>query len=131
MSINLEKMWGIDVQDEEEFLSFLFEKAPNNSVWTIELHCLHPNNEAFLAQLGESKTSPDGSEFLIPLTERTRPMLIAKAQELGGIIHHRIDANGEPFMISYDSFSACWLSKTLSQSVIDVMIDKGIFLVDE
>ncbi|MEM1393344.1 MAG: hypothetical protein AAGG00_08620 [Cyanobacteria bacterium P01_H01_bin.150] len=128
---NLEKMWGIDVQNEEVFLSFLFEQAPENSYWKIELHCLQSEDEAFLSQLGKSTNMDNISELLIPLIEIVRLKLISKVQEIGGLIHHRIDANGEPFMISYDSFSSCWLSKKISQSVIDDMVHKGIFLVNQ
>ncbi|MEL6381448.1 MAG: hypothetical protein AAFQ89_03040 [Cyanobacteria bacterium J06626_18] len=131
MTINLEQMWGIDVQDEEAFLSFLFEKAPKDSYWTIELHCLQAEDKAFLSQLGESQKINNSEALSIHLTEIIRPRLISKVQAIGGLIHHRIDANGEPFMISYDSFSSCWLSKKISQSADDIVIYRNIFLVSE
>lgn len=131
MTIDLEQMWAIDVQDEAAFLSFLFKKAPENSYWTIELHCLQAEDEAFLLQLGEFKKINNSEALLIPLTEIVRSKLIAKAQDIGGLIHHRIDANDEPFMISYDSFCSCWLSKKISQPVDDLVIYQNIFLVSE
>lgn len=124
-------MWTIDVQDEDAFLCFLFEKAPKNSYWTIELHCLQADDEAFLAKLGESANKDNTSGLIIPLTEVVRSKLISKAHDIGGLIHHRIDANGEPFMISYDSFSACWLSEAIAQSVCDITHYKNIFLIIE
>jgi hypothetical protein len=105
MNTNLEKIWAVDVQDEDAFLCFLFKKAPRNSYWIIELHCLQAEDEVFLAQLGEPKNKNDTSKLFIPLTEIVRSKLKSRIHDTGGLIHHKIDTSGELFMVSYDSFS--------------------------
>ena len=126
MSPNLDEMLPIEVMDDDAFLLFVVENAPIHSLWVIELGYFSPDEEDFLGQFDNLQKIKKTSLFEISLTLENKQHLIVELPNLTCPVHHGVYGNGDAYMVAYDSFSACWISKAVSQENLKRLVDDQI-----
>jgi len=115
--VDIHNCWiidGVSIPDKDDFLIFIIEHVPDDSVWAIE-GCYDEN---FLKELASFETEDNVAVYhgtmdepvriKIRLSKERKPRIIELIKKYGvdSLIHHHIYHDKHFYFTTYDNFSA-------------------------
>ena len=140
--IDFNNAWEFEsISKKNEFLSWLIQYVPNNSIWSIEglynkelfriiRHYL--TDDGLQVQRGTVWPRPKYCKVL--LNEESKNTILKNINKWNldvDIIHQHIYYQKDIYLTSYDNLTCVWLTKIIDQSELDKLEEEGIIVYEK